>query len=107
MAAEYAGVAIEVPHFRMGQDNRTDWFLAMNPNGKVPVLETEDDAFFESNAIARYVARVGDSNGLLGKTLMERAQIEQWIDFSSSEASAAAAQLLRPGPVSESPASPA
>src|SRR5258707_8099986 len=37
-------------------DNRPDWFLAISPHKKVPVLRIEDRvSLFESNAIAEYL----------------------------------------------------
>jgi len=42
----------------------------MNPLGKVPVLETPDGPVFESNAIARYVARL-NNNTLYGSSLIQ------------------------------------
>ncbi|KEH32761.1 translation elongation factor EF1B, gamma chain [Medicago truncatula] len=69
----------------MGVSNKTPQFLDMNPLGKVPVLETPDGPVFESNAIARYVARQNNNNTLYGSSLIQYAQIEQWIDFSSLE----------------------
>src|SRR6476660_8090515 len=37
-------------------DNRPDWFLAISPHRKVPVLRIDDRAsLFESNAIAEYL----------------------------------------------------
>ena len=38
------------------RDNRPDWFLAISPHSKVPVLIVDEDrALFESNAIAEYL----------------------------------------------------
>jgi glutathione S-transferase len=38
------------------QDNRPDWFLAISPHKKVPVLRIDDQvSLFESNAIAEYL----------------------------------------------------
>jgi glutathione S-transferase len=38
------------------QDNRPDWFLAISPHKKVPVLRIDDRiSLFESNAIAEYL----------------------------------------------------
>lgn len=86
IAAEYVGVQIDVPSdFQMGVTNKTPAFLKMNPIGKVPVLETPEGSVFESNAIARYVSRLNGDNSLNGSSLIEYAQIEQWIDFSSLE----------------------
>src|SRR5260221_3880977 len=37
-------------------DNRPDWFLAISPHRKVPVLRIDDRvSLFESNAIAEYL----------------------------------------------------
>ncbi|XP_041008259.1 elongation factor 1-gamma-like isoform X2 [Juglans microcarpa x Juglans regia] len=69
----------------MGVSNKTPEFIKMNPIGKVPVLETPGGPVFESNAIARYVARLKADNPLFGASLIEYAHIEQWIDFASLE----------------------
>lgn len=90
IVAEYTGVKVDlVKEFQMGVSNKTPEFLNMNPIGKVPVLETPDGAIFESNAIARYVARLKSDNTLdntlFGSSLIEYGHIEQWIDFASLE----------------------
>src|SRR5579859_7271441 len=37
-------------------DNRPDWFLAISPHKKVPVLRIDDrESLFESNAICEYL----------------------------------------------------
>lgn len=86
IAAEYCGVKVElVKDFQMGVSNKTPEFLKMNPMGKIPVLETPDGAVFESNAIARYVARLNPDNALFGSSPIDYAHVEQWIDFASLE----------------------
>lgn len=85
IVAEYTCVKVElVKDFQMGLSNKTPEFLGMNPIGKVPVLETPDGSVFESNAIARYVARLTD-NTLFGASLIDYGRIEQWIDFATLE----------------------
>src|SRR3954465_1556763 len=38
------------------RDNRPDWFLAISPHKKVPVLRIDDpESLFESNAICEYL----------------------------------------------------
>ena len=81
IAAQYGGVTdIEQPEFEFGKTNRTEEFYKINPLGKVPAAKTEQgEGIFESNAIARYVAAIGtDADGLLGKSAIERARIDQW-----------------------------
>lgn len=85
IAAEYNQVKIDVPEFKMGETNKTPQFLEKNPLGKVPVLETPQGSVFESNAIARYVARLRQDNDLFGTSTFESGQVEQWIEFSAHE----------------------
>ena len=60
-------------------ESRTDTFLAMNPNGKVPVLAIDDDKFLaESNAILVYLA---EGSVFLPVDKFERAQVLQWMCF--------------------------
>src|SRR2546428_840532 len=76
-------------------DTRTPEFLAMNPNGKVPVLEIEPGAYLpESNAILWYLA---DGTPLLPTDALQRAQVLQWLFFEqySHEPYIAVARFLR------------
>ncbi|PNX80415.1 elongation factor 1-gamma-like protein, partial [Trifolium pratense] len=96
ITAEYAGVQVQlVPDFQMGVSNKTPQFLKMNPIGKVPVLETPHGSVFESNAIARYVARSSE-NTLFGSSPIDQAHVDQWIDFSSLEIDANIIKLYLP-----------
>jgi elongation factor 1-gamma len=85
VVAAYNDIKINVPEFKLHQDNATPEFLAKNPLGKVPVLDTPHGSLFESNAIARYVARLRPDTDLFGRSFMEQAQVEQWVDFSAFE----------------------
>ena len=85
IAAKYAGVEVTMPAFELGKDNKTPAFLAKNPMGKIPVLDTPSGPLFESNAIARYVARLRPDSGLYGSTFYESAQVDQWVDFCATE----------------------
>ena len=71
-----------------GVTNKTPDFLKLNPRGKVPTLELPcGRGVFESNAIARYVARVNGGGGaaLFGANAREYAATEQWLDFAQNE----------------------
>lgn len=58
-------------------------FLALNPNGQVPVLIEGDFALWESNAILTHLAlREGK---LLSKDPAERALALQWLGWQASE----------------------
>ncbi|KAM0902853.1 hypothetical protein ACQ4PT_019105 [Festuca glaucescens] len=72
IVAEYSGVNVDLAKdFQMGISNKTPQFLKMNPIGKVLVLETLEGPLFESNAIARYIARLKADNPLYGSSLIE------------------------------------
>ena len=62
IAAQYAGVNVEVtPDFKMGVDNKTPAFLALNPLGKVPALQIEAGmALYDSPVICEYLDSLHD-----------------------------------------------
>lgn len=63
----------------MAGATRTPEFLAMNPNGKVPVLALPDGRYLsESNAILSYLA---DGSELAGTGRYERANVLRWMNF--------------------------
>jgi elongation factor 1-gamma len=95
IAAKYAGVTVETPEFNFGEENKTAEFLKKNPLGKVPVLETPEGAIWESNAIARYVAKKG-AESLLGGNAYEQGLVDQWIDFTVGEIDLPARAWLYP-----------
>ena len=60
-------------------ETRTPAFLAKNPNGRIPVLETENGRFLaESNAILLYLA---DGTPYVPMDRFERAKVLQWMFF--------------------------
>lgn len=107
IAAKLAGVAVQLVPVAMGVDNETDeWQRRGSPTYRLPILEVNDGAFpgghdvsgsglptclFESNAILRFVAKIGKkqaapgSINLYGNSLTEEAAIDGWVDFCASE----------------------
>jgi len=97
IAGQYNGIEIETtPDFQMGKDNKTKEFLALNPNGKVPVLVTDDGPIFETNAIARFVAHANPTTQLFGANAYESGLVEQWIDWTNGELDLPAAAWIYP-----------
>jgi glutathione S-transferase len=79
----------------LGGETRTPSFLAMNPNGKVPVLQIDDHTFLaESNAILCYLA---DGTRLWPGDRLARAQALAWMFFEqySHEPYIAVARFVR------------
>jgi len=55
---------------------------SLSIHGKVPCLVTPDGNISESNAIARYIARMAPaSSGLYGSSPFEAAQVDSWMDW--------------------------
>ena len=68
--------------------NKPDWFLAISPTGKVPVLEvTHDDGtqdiLFESAVIAEYLDEISEDR-LLPADPLARARERSWVEFGSA-----------------------
>lgn len=75
-------------------ETRTPHFLAMNPNGKLPVLQIDERTFLpESNAILCYLAEGTD---LWPGDRLQRAQALQWMFFEqySHEPAIAVARFI-------------
>jgi len=90
IVAELTGVKIDTPRFAMGTDNKAPAFLAINPIGKVPALSIDGGkggGVFESNAMARYVARLTPAGAALlgGADPLVASHVDQWVDFMTNE----------------------
>ena len=59
--------------------NDADWFLALNPNGTVPVWQEGKFALYESHAIMRHLAR--RQGGLYGSDEHTKALVDCWLDW--------------------------
>lgn len=67
---------------QFGRNTDTD-YLAMNPNGRVPLLVHGDFVLWESNAIMRYIALTHDAAASLYPTAPRiRAGMERWLDWT-------------------------
>lgn len=60
-------------------------FLALNPNGLVPVIRDGDNVLWESNTICRYLAAKAAREDLLPANPLGRAGVEQWMDWQATE----------------------
>jgi GSH-dependent disulfide-bond oxidoreductase len=60
------------------------WFLAINPNGRIPAIVDRaagDFAVFESGAIMLYLCDKDGSGKLLPRDAKGRSRVEQWLMF--------------------------
>ena len=73
------GVEFELRH--IDRDNRPDWFLAISPHKKVPVLSVDDKvSLFESNAINEYLDETIEPR-LHPADPVQRAVNRAWTDY--------------------------
>ncbi|MCC5903371.1 MAG: glutathione S-transferase family protein [Halomonas sp.] len=65
--------------------NNTPEYLAMNPNGLVPVLRDDatNSVLWESNTIIRYLAAQYGQDKLWIEEPAKRAQMEKWMDWAN------------------------
>jgi glutathione S-transferase len=63
--------------------NKPDWFLAISPLGKTPVLQVGDTAIFESAVILEYLEET-QPKPLHPADPLRRAEHRAWIEFGST-----------------------
>jgi glutathione S-transferase len=63
--------------------NKPDWFLAISPLGKTPVLQVGDSAIFESAVILEYLEET-QGKPLHPADPLVRAEHRGWIEFGST-----------------------
>jgi glutathione S-transferase len=74
---------VELVHVNLlAGEHMKPWYQAMQPFHQIPLLEDCDFRLYESRAIIRYIAEKYEGQGapLLGKTLKERALVNQWVE---------------------------
>jgi glutathione S-transferase len=82
VVAKYLNAPVQFVHVDLGKgENRTPEFLALNPNGKVPVLETGRGSLWEANAIMCYLARVAGSD--LWPDDDRQIEVMRWLSWDS------------------------
>lgn len=83
VALEELGLAYEVhPIGLMENEQKEPWFLALNPNGRIPVIvdhDADDFVVFESGAILLYLAE--KTGKLIPADPKGRSQVVQWLMF--------------------------
>src|SRR5712672_4090355 len=74
-----------VPFERIDIDlaSKPDWFLAISPLGKTPVLQVGDTAIFESAVILEYLEET-ERKPLHPADPLARAEHRAWIEFGSA-----------------------
>jgi glutathione S-transferase len=81
IALSEKGVAFERVDIDLA--NKPDWFLAISPLGKTPVLQVGDVAIFESAVILEYLEET-QLSPLHPADPLRRAEHRAWIEFGSA-----------------------
>ena len=77
--AHELGITFEIVEVDLRKgENRSEAFLALNANGKVPVLVDGDFVLWESRAINAYLAGLKSEQGLYPEDKRKRAIVDQW-----------------------------
>ena len=64
-------------------EHRSEEYLRLNPNGKVPLLDNQGFLLWESHAIMQYLADKHDGEALYPRNLQARADINRWLFWSA------------------------
>jgi len=76
------GVPYDIRYIELS--DKPDWFLAISPLGKVPVLRIGEVVLFESAVINEYIDETTEGPRLLPADPLERAYHRAWIEFASN-----------------------
>ena len=63
--------------------NKPEWFKAISPTGKVPLLRVGDEVLFESNVIIEYLEETRP-NPLHPQAPLSKARHRAWMEFGSA-----------------------
>lgn len=93
---EWTGIEHEA--VRMSRETiKTETYLALNPNGTVPLLVDGDFALTENAAILGYIAEQKPEATLLGDgTLRGRAEVTRWLAYLNSDVHMAFKPIFTP-----------
>jgi glutathione S-transferase/GST-like protein len=83
IALEEMGLPYEVRVIDFASDEqKADWYVRLNPNGRIPTLEDDRFVVFESGAILIYLAE--KTGRFLPKDVHGRSRVLQWLMFQMS-----------------------
>jgi glutathione S-transferase len=92
LGAPYDTVKLDLPGTKSPQ------FLALNPNGAVPLLIDGDFVLSQNAAILYYLAESRPDARLLGDgSLRDRAEVMRWLSFLNSDLHPAFKPIFKPG----------
>jgi glutathione S-transferase/GST-like protein len=83
IALEEMGLPYEVQVIDFSTlEQKADWYVKLNPNGRIPTLDDDGFTLFESGAILIYLAE--KTGKFLPQGVRERSRVLQWLMFQMS-----------------------
>ena len=83
IALEELGLPYEVRAIDFAaQEQKADWYVKLNPNGRIPTLDDDGFIMFESGAILIYLAE--KTGKFLPRDVHGRSRVLQWLMFQMS-----------------------
>merc|ERR1712232_571067 len=76
---EKLGLPVRYQWYASKAQLKTQEYLSRNERGQSPVLETDQGFVRESQVILRYLSNLDTKQNLAGRTLFERAQVDDWM----------------------------
>jgi glutathione S-transferase len=83
LKVDYEWISVDL----VNKEQKQDWFLKLNPNGKVPTLVDDDFSIWESNAILLYLGRkyaLQGLNNLIPQDIKKLGIMLEWIIFEAT-----------------------
>ena len=84
ITAHHLGLRFDEQLIDLGRPADRARVLAVNPNGKIPVLEDGDLVLWESHAIMQYLCDKTSPQELYPRDLRARTDVNRWLFWSSS-----------------------
>lgn len=81
IALQARGVDYDITYIDLS--DKPDWFLAISPYGKVPLLRVGEDTIFESSIINEFIEETADGQALLSADPVARAMERAWVNYGS------------------------
>jgi glutathione S-transferase len=102
---EEVGADYEAQHVALAkQEHMEPGYLAVNPKGRIPALETTDGFLSENPAILTYIAQTHPEAGMLPDTPYEAARVHAFNAYLSSTVHVAFAHFQKGARWSDDPA---
>jgi glutathione S-transferase len=97
IALEEIGAPFEARRVMIREgEHLQDWYLKINPHGRVPALTDGDRVITENVAILNYLARSAPNAGLLPEDEWQAARVNERLSYFASTVHIAFAQVWRP-----------